>query len=50
MIPEGNIVVGFNDDKPGVIGAVGDACGALGINIAQMTVGAEANWPAPCWP
>jgi D-3-phosphoglycerate dehydrogenase len=39
MLPEGHIVVGFNDDKPGVIGRVGDACGALGINIAQMTVG-----------
>ena len=39
MIPEGHILVGFNDDKPGVIGGVGDACGKLGINIAQMTVG-----------
>lgn len=39
MIPEGNIVVCFLDDKPGVIGKVGNAFGQAGINIAQMSFG-----------
>ena len=43
MIPQGNVVVCFNDDRPGVIGAVGDAFGQAGINIAYMTVGRETK-------
>ena len=29
----------FNDDRPGVIGAVGTICGKHGINIGTMGVG-----------
>jgi len=39
MRPEGPLAVLFTDDKPGVIGRVGSAFGAAGINIAQMTFG-----------
>ncbi|MFW6153677.1 MAG: phosphoglycerate dehydrogenase [Planctomycetota bacterium] len=39
MIPEGDVVVCFNDDQPGVIGKVGDAFGEAGVNIASMTFG-----------
>jgi len=39
MIPAGNVMVCFNDDKPGVIGAVGSVFGQAGINIAHMTFG-----------
>ncbi len=37
--PEGAILVIFNDDRPGVIGAVGTICGKHGINIGTMGVG-----------
>jgi len=43
MIPEGHVVVCFNEDKPGVIGAVGGAFGELGVNIAYMTFGRKAK-------
>ena len=39
MTPAGAVVVIFNDDKPGVIGAVGGVCGKHSINIATMGVG-----------
>jgi D-3-phosphoglycerate dehydrogenase / 2-oxoglutarate reductase len=39
MTPQGSVVVIFNDDKPGVIGAVGTICGKHGINISTMGVG-----------
>ena len=39
MTPQGSVVVIFNDDKPGVIGAVGTICGRHGINISTMGVG-----------
>ena len=39
MTPQGSVVVIFNDDKPGVIGAVGTVCGKHGINISTMGVG-----------
>lgn len=39
VTPEGTLVVIFNDDKPGVIGAVGTVCGKHGINISTMGVG-----------
>ena len=32
-------MVVFNDDRPGVIGAVGSICGRHGINIGTMGVG-----------
>jgi D-3-phosphoglycerate dehydrogenase len=39
MTPQGAVVVIFNDDKPGVIGAVGTICGKHRINICTMGVG-----------
>lgn len=39
MTPQGTVLVIFNDDKPGVIGAVGTILGHHGINIATMGVG-----------
>jgi len=39
MTPQGPVVVIFNDDKPGVIGAVGTVCGKHKINIGTMGVG-----------
>jgi D-3-phosphoglycerate dehydrogenase len=39
MTPQGAALVIFNDDKPGVIGAVGTICGKHGINICTMGVG-----------
>ncbi len=39
MTPQGTVLVIFNDDKPGVIGAVGTVCGANQINICTMGVG-----------
>ncbi len=31
----------FNNDVPGVIGALGSTLGAAGVNISRMTVGCE---------
>ena len=39
MTPQGPVLVIFNDDKPGVIGAVGTVCGKHQINICTMGVG-----------
>ncbi|UCG47299.1 MAG: phosphoglycerate dehydrogenase [Phycisphaerales bacterium] len=39
VTPHGAALVIFNDDKPGVIGAVGTVCGRHGINICTMGVG-----------
>jgi D-3-phosphoglycerate dehydrogenase len=39
MTPQGTVLVIFNDDRPGVIGAVGTLLGNHGINIATMGVG-----------
>ena len=33
----------FNDDKPGVIGAVGTVCGKHAINIGTMGVGQKVK-------
>jgi len=38
MVPEGFLVLIFNDDRPGVIGQVGTIFGNAGINIADMTL------------
>ncbi|MCK5171908.1 MAG: ACT domain-containing protein, partial [Planctomycetes bacterium] len=43
VTPEGAFVIIFNDDKPGVIGDVGTACGKHGININTMGVGHKAE-------
>jgi len=42
MTPQGAVLVIFNDDKPGVIGAVGTVCGRHNINICTMGVGQKA--------
>jgi len=39
VTPQGTVLVIFNDDKPGVIGAVGTVCGRHNINICTMGVG-----------
>lgn len=38
MIPAGPMVLIVNQDRPGVIGLVGNTFGKLGINIADMTI------------
>lgn len=38
IVPEGHLVLIFNDDKPGVIGLVGTVFGDHEINIADMTL------------
>ena len=43
VTPSGSLAIIFNDDKPGVIGAVGTACGRHGINISTMGVGQKAD-------
>ncbi|MHC5060265.1 MAG: phosphoglycerate dehydrogenase [Planctomycetota bacterium] len=43
VTPEGTLLVIFNDDKPGVIGAVGTLCGKHGINISTMGVGQKID-------
>jgi D-3-phosphoglycerate dehydrogenase len=39
MTPQGTVLIIFNDDKPGVIGSVGNVCGKHNINISTMGVG-----------
>jgi len=39
MSPEGAVMIIFNDDRPGVIGAVGTICGKHSLNIGTMGVG-----------
>jgi len=39
MTPRGAVLVIFNEDRPGVIGAVGTICGRHNINICTMGVG-----------
>ena len=43
VTPEGTLMIIFNDDKPGVIGAVGTICGNHGINISTMGVGHKTD-------
>ena len=38
LVPERSMVLIFNDDRPGVIGLVGQAFGNAGINIADMAL------------
>jgi D-3-phosphoglycerate dehydrogenase len=37
--PEGRILLVFNDDRPGVIGAIGTLLGKKDINVARLHVG-----------
>ena len=41
--PEGDLVITFNKDRPGIIGEVGSIFGKLGINIASMTFGRKLD-------
>jgi D-3-phosphoglycerate dehydrogenase len=41
VVPEGRVLVLRNEDKPGVIGAVGTLLGTRGINVARMQVGLD---------
>ena len=43
VTPLGSVLVIYNDDKPGVIGAVGTVCGRHNINICTMGVGQKAK-------
>ena len=38
LVPERSMALIFNDDRPGVIGLVGQAFGQAGINIADMAL------------
>jgi D-3-phosphoglycerate dehydrogenase len=40
-VPEGEMLVLMNNDKPGVIGGIGTLLGENGINIARMQFGRE---------
>jgi D-3-phosphoglycerate dehydrogenase len=43
LVPEGEMLLIFNDDRPGVIGFVGTTLGDLGVNIADMSLSRHAN-------
>jgi D-3-phosphoglycerate dehydrogenase len=40
-LPAGPMLLVYNKDIPGVIGAIGTTIGAAGVNISRMTVGRE---------
>jgi D-3-phosphoglycerate dehydrogenase len=42
-VPEGDMLVLMNNDKPGVIGGIGTLLGESGINIARMQFGRESQ-------
>ncbi len=39
VVPEGHLLLAFGQDKPGLIGSIGDTLFAAGVNIARMTFG-----------
>jgi len=39
VVPDGDLLLVFGPDRPGLIGRVGAALGGAGINIARMTFG-----------
>jgi D-3-phosphoglycerate dehydrogenase len=41
VVPEGRVVILRNEDRPGVIGAVGTLLGGRGINVSRMQVGLD---------
>jgi len=45
VIPEGHMIVLYNNDKPGVIGNLGTTLGSNGINIARFQLSAS-TWTA----
>ncbi len=40
-VPEGHMLLIYNEDRPGVIGRIGTTLGESGINIARMQVGQD---------
>lgn len=42
IVPEGDLLLMYNNDKPGVIGNIGNTLGKNNINIARMHFGREA--------
>ncbi|HTG02151.1 MAG TPA: phosphoglycerate dehydrogenase [Nitrospirota bacterium] len=42
-VPEGDMLVLMNNDKPGVIGGIGTLLGQNGVNIARMQFGRETQ-------
>ncbi len=46
--PEGDLVITFNEDRPGVIGEVGSSFGRHNINIASMTFGRKLETNEAC--
>jgi D-3-phosphoglycerate dehydrogenase len=42
-VPDGDMLVLMNNDKPGVIGGIGTLLGQNGINIARMQFGRETQ-------
>ncbi|MCM8803715.1 MAG: phosphoglycerate dehydrogenase [Candidatus Omnitrophica bacterium] len=42
-VPEGNLLVCYNEDKPGIMGYIGTILGQKGINIASMTLGRKGK-------
>jgi D-3-phosphoglycerate dehydrogenase len=43
VIPEGHLLLIFNEDRPGAIGSIGTVLGENNINIARMHVGRETK-------
>lgn len=43
VVPEGHLLLIFNEDKPGAIGSIGTVLGRHNINIARMHVGREED-------
>jgi D-3-phosphoglycerate dehydrogenase len=41
LVPEGHILLIYNDDKPGAIGTIGTILGSHDINIGRMQVGQD---------
>ncbi|MCI0341798.1 MAG: ACT domain-containing protein, partial [Planctomycetales bacterium] len=39
--PEGDLLIGANDDRPGIIGRIGTMLGAANVNIAHCAVGRD---------
>ena len=42
-VPEGHMLLIYNEDRPGVIGRIGITLGEAGINIARMQVGQDPS-------
>ena len=42
IVPEGHILICYNDDKPGFIGKIGSILGEEGINIGSMSYGRKS--------